>query len=178
MVKRYASDIDNTCSYNLAVLRRILSHQLWSVTADGAFIESVCLIKPRQAPAKLDSFVRSVFGLEGGSVMTSWTAFKPPFTNCACNDMVLIRSIDGTNYIAGQILSLFAIDSIGTFCLVNMFEFAGQDADFHSHWRNANQHMIINVSSLLASTVWTKLRDARFRLLTPLHFKGAKAVAT
>ena len=110
--------------------------------------------------------------------MTSCTAFKPPFTNCACNDMVLIRSVDGTNYIAGQILSLFAIDSIGTFCLVNMFEFAGQDADFHSHWRNANQHMIINVSSLLASTVWTKLRDARFRLLTPLQFRGAKAVAT
>ena len=178
LVKRYAEDIKNRLIYAMSVMSEVLSHQLHDVAKPNAFDISLGLLELHPAANQIKDFMSTELRVADGNVFTSATVRLPPLTYCLKTDVVLIRSIDGENLVAGDIWFLSAVDGLGDFALVSLWGLESFDPALGcAQLRKRDQPTLLALSLILTPAVWTECAPEIVRTLIPYQFEGLRAVA-
>ena len=177
MAKRYATNIQNRVSYAKSVLSEVISHQLDSVTQEDAFNISLGLIDAHDAPTALEEFMLNELGLANRTVRSSTAARVPPLSKVSRTDVVLLRSADGNNLIAGQLWSLANVEDKGDVALVSLWKLQACDMAIGCGvWQMTDEPCIVSLSQVLESVIWTEHTPGFAKLLIPPQFRGFMAV--
>ena len=105
IAKRYANDIRNTRTFERSLLGEVLSHNLALCADPESCNLQVGLARPIKAPKALVEQLAKALTLDLGAqdVKTSSEARLAPAGRCFRNDIVLVRSVDGRNFVAGEV---------------------------------------------------------------------------
>ena len=92
------------------------------------------------------------------------------------NDVVLVKSIDGSNFTAGQVWLLSSVESLGDFALVSSWELESRDKAEFAVWRMRDEPSLIRLELILVSVSWVEISPRRARTLIPFQYRGFDAV--
>ena len=177
MAKRYATDITNRRSYSKSVLSEIISHQLTSIAEPETLDKSVRLLDPIAARKQLADFVcQELDAPPGIPVKSSLRALLSTTQVCTRHDIVLFRSEDGVNFVAGKVAHLCSVNSV-VFAIIMKWQLQSADlARGYACWRIVDDALFVTVQSILASVIWTECQSGIARTLVPFQFRGLSAV--
>ena len=177
-VKRYAEDICNIKQLSQSIMYQIIASQLFDVKAEHAFDTDVGLISPSTAKKKTAAYIRTMLGIEDKVSLVSARLRAPPLTTFMQRDVALIKSSDGTTYVAAQLQLFFKIAERGTFALVDVFELEAADpAKGRVTWCKRDEPRIIDALTILKPTIWSEHTPGLLRTLIPYEFRGMKPVS-
>lgn len=172
MVKRYAQDIHNTTNYEKAIFAQVTSHHLSSLAADHTFATHVGLTRPRAASPKMRAFLESEFGLFGQECLTGMEARISKHATCCTDDVVLLKSGDGSSLMAGQVWfhASFAGQPIS---LITIWKLRARDAEMgFCEWDEEDHPMLTPTGDLLAPLLYTRPRPGVVRTIIPPEFRS------
>ena len=177
-LKRFAADIHNSLSYSKSVLSEMICHQLWEMKQENAF-GWPGLVEPRNAPRTICEFINATLGISDERVLTSSQAIVPSGARCSASDVVIIKSEDGVNYVAGQVRCFVSVASAGSLALVDMWLLDRTDPDSGCViWNTASMNpTLLDLAFLLAPCIWTNVGGAQARTIIPYQFRGLQAQA-
>ena len=96
---------------------------------------------------------------------------------CTKGDAVLIKSIGGINFVAGQLWMLAAADGFGTFALVSMWSLEEANAGTGlPRWRMTDSPCLVDFESILKPVLWTECSPGIARTLVPFELRGLNPV--
>jgi hypothetical protein len=171
VVKRYANDILNTRFYEKSVLGEVCCHNLAFLSQPGVFDLTVGLVSPRKASAKLTGFLQEQLGylIPAHQCFTATVARILQAGTCSRNDVVLIRTVDGTSFDAGEVwLHADAIGRLVT--LVSVWKFIGYDkAKGSAEWQKLDNPTLVETADIISTVVHTECRPGVARILLPLQ---------
>ncbi len=180
IVKRYGQDNLNTKMYSQSVLAEAISHQLVEACAVSAFDISPGLVNPSKATATEHSFVLTSLSLPSGPDATVLTCSSARLTTghiCFKTNVVLIKSNDDTNFVAGQVWLLFCVEEL-VLALVSLWDFDSYDQKLgKAVWRMVDRPIFLHVADILCSVIWSETSPGIALTLVPFQFRGLQAVA-
>ena len=177
LVKRYGEDIYNTVDYALSVMSEVIGHQLHSVMEPNAFDISAGLIDPKPATKKVRDFMCAQTGCRPDEVFSSKTGRTHSLQKASASDVVLIKSTDGVNFIAGQLWQLIRCAGKGDYALVSVWRLHSSDMALgHATWHKADAPHLLDFDLIVTSVIWTEHQPGLVRTLIPFLFRGLSAV--
>ncbi len=178
-MKRFGADIRNTTSYSRSVLLETISQQLFDVEDPCAFDLSHGLLKSTLASKKVRNFLATSFQLPPElEYCTSVTARLSTGSLCAKTDCVLIKSNDGINFVAGQVWLLADCTEGVEVALISHWDFISYNQTIgKAVWRIADRAMVIQLSDIVCSVIWSEITPGIAVSLVPFQFQGMQAVA-
>ena len=179
VIKRYAEDILNNTVYARSVLTEIILRQLADATGPHSFKARRGLVDPRKAPSQISAFMRAALCVD--DVVQIWSSIKAhihPLSLCTKGDALLIKSIDGSNFVAGQLWFLAHVDNIGTFALISLRSFEeGGAASGWANWRMPGSPCLKKIETILKPVIWTECSPGIARTLVRYELRGLNPVA-
>ncbi len=176
-VKRFATDIQNTKVFSTSVLKEVIGYQLWAMRQDGALVSSLGLKEPKDASVEVTRFVQTELRLPAGAaIKTSCNARLSSGSICASQDVVLMQSIDGINYVAAQILMFVSAGNDQCFALVDLWELVSTEPESGCGiWKVVSNTTFVPLAIVLAACIYCRLSGDRVRLIVPYQFRGLAA---
>ena len=176
LAKRYGQNQTNMTAYPKAVLTEAVAHQLHDILDPTALQISHALVQPHRASQAIASFMQTQVGRSGVEVLAANQACVPPMSTIMRNDVVLVKSIDGSNFTAGQVWLLSSVESLGDFALVSSWELESRDKAEFAVWRMRDEPSLIRLELILVSVSWVEISPRRARTLIPFQYRGFDAV--
>ncbi len=174
MVKRYATDIYNTRTFEGSVLAQVHAHHIAALTCSTTFDTSVGLISAVSAPPKMKLFLERELQMSGFEILCSREARISKFTTCCKGDVVMIKSLDRTTYVAGQIWFLASVH--GEPCAVvavwRLIKFDIETSAAEWEEEGDPSPSIMHLDEIVASVTYTRCRPGVCRVLVPLHLRS------
>ena len=154
-----------------------MGKQLFDVTKADAFDISHGLIDAKPAKQQLRSIICAQVG--DAEVLSSKTCRLHALCKSSASDVVLVRSVDGVNFVAGQLWALATVPGIGDFALVRLWTLDDDSTvgDGHARWAKADAPYLLGLNELIISVTWCVVKPGIVRILIPFHLRGLKAVA-
>ena len=178
LAKRYGEDIFNTVAYNKSVLSEVLAHQFYLVKLDGAFDDTISVLHPGKAKKTIVDIMRSLGVPDTAAITVSRKARIGTGSLCCKGDAALIRSMDGNNFVAGEIEMFICATGIDDFAFVNFWEFRSHCVESRSAtWNVGNNMSLCALNEVLTSVMWKEVSAGVVRTLIPFEYNGLKAVA-
>jgi hypothetical protein len=171
VVKRYANDIKNSRVYERSVLGEVCCHNLSFLSQPGVFDLTVGLVNPRAANAKLTGFLGAELGylVPAHQCFTASVARILPTGTCSRKDVVLIRSVDGSSFDAGEVW-LHADAKGRPLTLVSVWQFVGYDkAKGSAEWLKLSNPTLVETADIISAVVHTECKAGVARILLPLQ---------
>jgi len=177
VAKRYANDICNTKKFEVSVLGEVICHNLAVIAEPDVFNMKVGLAQPRKASKMLVSYMAKVLNLELGAadVFTSNEARLSPAGRCARKDIVLVRSEDGRNFVAGEVWVHADVcgELISVISLWSVIKY--DRATSAAEWRALINPQVVSTHDILCATIFTHCRAGVVRTLVPYQFRSLEA---
>ena len=167
VVKRFASDILNTVSYERSVLGEVTAHQLESLAGDSNLCEDVGLLDPKPAPPKMRLLLETELEASGFECLTSREARVSAWATCCKGDVVLVKDED--RFCAGQVCfhACYGGEHIS---LVSLWDFIKGDGT-SAEWQAASNPILVETCEIYTSVISTRLREGVVRTLLPIHMR-------
>ncbi len=106
----------------------------------------------------------------------SVSARLPFYGKCSKSDVALFRSTDNVNFVAGEIVYLFSVDSEPIVC-ANLFSPISFDVTSGvAVWQMAGRHIFLTLESISSSVIWSETSSGRATTLIPVQCSGFRAV--
>ena len=174
MVKRFAQLVTNTQAYSLSVLTDVIGKQLHDASQADAFDISPRLIDARPANRKLTEIICGHLG--NASVFSSRTC-RTLFKS-SVSDVVLVRSVDGVNFVAGQLWALSSVPGKGQFALMSLWSLhdASTVQNGYALWKKSSDPYLLDLDQRILSVTWCAFRPGIIRTLIPFNMRGLNAV--
>ena len=168
LIRRYATPITNTQTYEHSVLSEVTCHQFASLAAPGALRFEVGLINTRQANAKLRASMVAALDLEQGDhvVEVAGESRFHEFETCRKNDVVYVK--DGDGFSVGKVWCHVAVNGV-PISVIEVWELRGINRESQSvEWRqSADDPQLFPTDDIVAVAVWMPLGDHIVRTLLP-----------
>ena len=178
LAKRYGEDVFNTVQYSKTVLSEVLAHQLYLVNLKGAFDDSVSLLHHGKAKQAIVDIMRSVGVPNTACITVSRKARVGTGCLCCKGDVALIRSMDGENFVAGEVQMFICAEGVGSFALVNFWQLRSSSDCRSATWNIENNTSLCELDEVLTSVIWSEVSAGVARTLIPFEYTGLNAVAT
>ena len=95
----------------------------------------------------------------------------PPLEKISKGDVVLAKSMDGENYICGQVWFMTSIEQVGDFALIDQWQALGKEDTGCATWRIVDRPKLIKLNSLLTSVIWSESKVCHSTFV-PYQFRG------
>ena len=176
MVKRFANLVNNTQTYSLSVLSDVIGKQLHDASQADAFDISTSLIDAKPANRKLTEIICGHLG--DVSVFSSRTCRTHALFKSSVSDVVLVRSVDGVNFVAGQVWALSSVPDKGQFALMSLWSLhdASTVQNGYALWKKSSDPYLLDLDQLILSVTWCVFRPGIIRTLIPFNMRGLNAV--
>ena len=176
LVKRYASDIQNTRIYAHSVLSEIVAFQLTAVAEPGAFDTSTGLIDVRPPSKALAASIRACFP-HAHEVVCAPTARLPTQTIITKGDVVLVKMAGDECCAASVVACIMRIDGT-SMVAVNRWRLHASDTSkrMFATWRRIDEPILVGLDRVLAPVIWCELSSEVVRTLLPFEFQGLRLV--
>lgn len=167
MVKRYATEICNTVSFERSVLGEVISHHLSELAHEDAFPKEG-LVRPRYATHRLQSFLASSFHLpEGERCSFSHTARFSQHESCSKGDVVLFKDEATGAILAGQIWFHTVVYEVGLTVLTTWERSNWDTVSGAAEWLVRKAPIFVKTSDIRASVAHCECRPGVCRTLVP-----------
>ena len=162
VVKRYATQINNSRAYEQSVLREVISHYLNDLRSPGHFRKTAYLEEPHKANAKLIAFlIRELeMDVDPDSCDQSSHARLGLRGPCQQMDVVLVKPGEGESYAVGEVWQHCSLEGI-VMSITSMWEFLSYDA--HKCCVCCGQKdkpELVFADDVLRTTTWWQLADS------------------
>ena len=164
----------------MSVMSEVVSHQLHAMSQPEAFDKSIGLLEARAAEEAIKRFVLDHCDLGAGAasvILISCSARVPPMTVVRKGDVVLLRSVDGINFVAGQIWLLLSIDASFDFALVSLWQLKSTNEPSRPTWRMEDAPASASLCDILCPAIWSESSPSEASTLIPIQFRGSAPVA-
>lgn len=171
LVKRYASDMCNTLTFELSVLREITAHHLWALKKVQCL--EVGLLSPREPSEKVMKLLQQATG-SPARCLVSTDARSSEHITSAKGDVVLIRN--GQQHIAaGEIWLHFETEG-KCMSIASLWVRSHLDLDSGAaEWTVQQNPVLLQTSAILTPIVHTRCREGVVRTLLPCHLRSPDA---
>ena len=130
------------------------------------------------ADPKVKQFMLAELQLQDEQVFSSVTARIGSSGTCWTGDVVLVRSVDNVNFVAGQVWLSTSVAEHGPFALVSLWSLESADKPKGvAMWRMSQAPTLVALRLLLAPVIWTEYRPGCAKTIIPPQFRGLSAVA-
>ena len=175
MVKRYASDVYNTTSYDRTILSEVTAHHMSALDDKSTFDFSVGLLVSRQAPAKLRAFLMAQCGLDAVPAQFCRTALAARNSECSiCHkgDVVIIAPKSGAGFDVGMVWAHAELFG-EALSLVSVWERVSVDRQLATaEYREVTNVEVMPLSDILAPVIFCRPRAGIARVLVPATFRS------
>lgn len=170
MVKRYATEICNTVTYERSILGEVCSHHLAELAKPDVF-SFEGLVKPRPAPPRVHELLTSELELPvGEQVLYSHEARCSSFEPCSKGDVVLLEH--GGQVVAGQVWFHAAAMGI-QISMVSLWSRNSLRPDCEAaEWLIEQRPTLVFGSDILSCVAHTTCRPGVCRTLIPVHVRS------
>jgi hypothetical protein len=174
VAKRYSNQIQNTAVFEKSVLSELVCHDLAVLKTQGIFKFDVKLSNPHTASKKMVDFMSQHMSvvLQAEESFTCAAAHILPTGTCSKKDVVLIKSVDGTQpFDAAEVW--FHVQCKGIcMSLVSIWQLQSFDAAKGlAQWLKQDNPVMISTSSILGPVCFTMCKDTYVRTLIPWQFR-------
>ena len=168
VLKKHASPVSNTTSFEKSCMQEILADELHHLQKADLFLVGPALVNPHVASKKLKQFVAETFQCQEGDVLTSAVA-KLAKGYCQTHDVVLLGN-PSSSLTAAQVWCFIQTPSfVG--CLVNTLELKEYNAGTGSAlWRNASHRCLVHLEDVVAPMFYC-LMSNDIKTLMPWHLE-------
>ena len=175
MVKRYASDVTNTTTYDRTVLSEITAHHTSALDDKSTVDFRIGLLDSRPAPANLKTFLMAQCGLDEVPPQFCRTALAARHSECSiCHkgDVVIVKSDRGTAFDVGMVWAHAEIFG-EALSLVSVWERVSSDRQTATaEYREVTQVEVLPLSDILAPVIYCRPRAGIARVLVPARFRS------
>lgn len=175
MVKRYASDVYNTSTFERTVLSEVTAHHMASLDDSSTFKFQPGLVKSRDASAKLKAFLAEFFALPflvDGGCRTALQARVSEYGIANKGDVVVIAPDGRLGFDVGMVWA-FAEVLDEPMAIVAVWRLESTDARVGTaQCTETSDVHVLPLSDIWAPVVYSRSRASAVRIVVPIQFRS------
>jgi hypothetical protein len=169
MVKRYATDIQNTRVYERSVVGEVTCHYLADIAHTTVFDFGVGLVTPKPAPRQIHAFMEQALELGITQCETGRDARISDFATCSRGDVALLR--EAGKLVACRVLAHTVCDGepISLVAIFRLLLF--NKAHGAAEWEESQKQTLVSTGDIECSVIHCRV-TAGVRTLIPVHLRS------
>jgi hypothetical protein len=175
MVKRYASDVYNTSTFERTVLSEVTAHHMASLDDSSTFKFQPGLVNSRDASAKLKAFLAEFFALPflvDGGCRTALQARVSEYGIANKGDVVVIAPDGRLGFDVGMVWA-FAEVLDEPMAIVAVWRLESTDARVGTaQCTETSDVHVLPLSDIWAPVVYSRSRASAVRIVVPIQFRS------